>query len=117
MIDPCTDNELRLAGQLAEILGELSQIGPNTTVRVLRWAFDRFGIHPAPYEARDRRVVAPTPPLEPAAPVPAPALLPALACPYCPKDDFTKLNGLKAHIRIRHKAEQTNQNDDTPGAS
>jgi DNA-binding XRE family transcriptional regulator len=53
------DQEIQIAALLSAVLDRLTRIGPNTTVRVVEWAFDRYGIeHPrygGPWQVRDRR--------------------------------------------------------------
>jgi hypothetical protein len=54
-----SDREIQAATLLNTALDNLTRIGPHTTLRVLKWVFERYGIKPAAYDSlwaiRDRR--------------------------------------------------------------
>lgn len=68
------DREIQAAALLNAALDNLTRIGPNTTARVLRWLFERYGIEPprfgGDWTVRDRRPRSSRP--EPAPPPPEP---------------------------------------------
>lgn len=71
-LPPRHDREIQAAALISAAIDALSRLGPSATIRVLKWAFARYGIEPANYDSlwkvRDRRPTRepPVPPPEPA---------------------------------------------------
>lgn len=81
-LPPGRDREIQAAALVSAAIDALSQIGPHTTLRVLKWVFDRYGIEGHPWTARDRR-----PKTEPAAPAQREALVTAETTRFDPAAD------------------------------
>ncbi len=92
-----SDREIQAAALLSAAFDNLTKIGPHTTIRVLKWVFERYGIKPDAYDSlwqvRDRRPKADT--LDPAPdPPPAPpATAETTRLETAPPDDPRSIRG------------------------
>lgn len=95
-----SDREVQAAALLSMAFDNLTRIGPQSTRRVLKWAFDRYGITPAAYDSlwkiRDRRPKEPQPESAPADP---PATVETTRLEAAPPDDpqITRGQQLRKH--------------------